>query len=188
MLQHGGMTDISTPWSGSPIPTSSRAFYEALGFEFRREMDIVRNGEKEATNYFFGVPGQDAVLELTLNHDGRTYDIGTGYGHIALAVDDLDGDARAAEGAGHRAGARAVSRPRGRLAPVLRARSGRLPDRADRPQRPLTSDGAEEARAVLRMLQELIDARDLDGLLELFAEGSGRWLLRQFPGSIPFVG
>jgi uncharacterized protein (TIGR02246 family) len=36
----------------------------------------------------------------------------------------------------------------------------------------LTSDGAEEARAVLRTLQELIDARDLDGLLELFAEGS----------------
>jgi hypothetical protein len=36
----------------------------------------------------------------------------------------------------------------------------------------LTSDGAEEARAVLRTLQELIDARDLGGLLELFAEGS----------------
>jgi lactoylglutathione lyase len=39
---------------------------------------------------FFGVPGQDEELELTLNHDGRTYDLGTGYGHIALAVDDLD--------------------------------------------------------------------------------------------------
>ncbi|MDX6486386.1 MAG: hypothetical protein QOF43_1539 [Gaiellaceae bacterium] len=36
----------------------------------------------------------------------------------------------------------------------------------------MTSDGAEEARAVLRTLQELIDARDLGGLLELFAEGS----------------
>jgi uncharacterized protein (TIGR02246 family) len=36
----------------------------------------------------------------------------------------------------------------------------------------LTSDGGEEARAVLLTLQELIDARDLDGLLELFAEGS----------------
>ena len=68
----------------------SRAFYEALGLEFRRDMDIVRNGEKEATNYFFGVPGQDEELELTLNHDGRTYDLGTGYGHIALAVEDLD--------------------------------------------------------------------------------------------------
>jgi hypothetical protein len=36
----------------------------------------------------------------------------------------------------------------------------------------LTDDDAEEARAVLRTLQELINARDLDGLLELFAEGS----------------
>jgi lactoylglutathione lyase len=67
----------------------SVAFYEALGLEFRREMDIVRSGEKEATNYFFGVPGQDEELELTYNHDGRTYDLGTGYGHVALAVDDL---------------------------------------------------------------------------------------------------
>ena len=71
-------------------PEKSRAFYEALGLEFRRDMDIVRNGEKEATNYFFGVPGQEEELELTFNHDGRTYDLGTGYGHIALAVDDLE--------------------------------------------------------------------------------------------------
>ena len=67
----------------------SRAFYEALGFEFERDMDIVRNGELEATNYFFGIGDDRAVLELTYNHDGRTYDLGTGYGHIALAVDDL---------------------------------------------------------------------------------------------------
>ena len=70
-------------------PEKSRQFYEALGFEFERDMDIVRNGEKEATNYFFSVGGHDSVLELTYNHDGRTYDLGTGYGHIALAVDDL---------------------------------------------------------------------------------------------------
>jgi lactoylglutathione lyase len=71
-------------------PEKSRAFYEALGLQFRRDMDIVRGVEKEATNYFFGVPGQDEELELTFNHDGRTYDVGTGYGHIALAVDDMD--------------------------------------------------------------------------------------------------
>ena len=72
-------------------PAKSRAFYEALGFEFRKAGDIVRNGELEATNYFFGMPGQDAELELTYNVDGRTYDLGTGYGHIALGVDDLAG-------------------------------------------------------------------------------------------------
>jgi lactoylglutathione lyase len=70
-------------------PERSRAFYEALGMELRRDMDIVRNGEREATNYFFGFPGQDEELELTLNHDGRTYDNGTGYGHIAIGVEDL---------------------------------------------------------------------------------------------------
>jgi lactoylglutathione lyase len=67
----------------------TRPFYEALGLEFRRASPIVRNGELEATNYFFGVPGQDEELELTLNHDGRTYENGTGYGHVAFAVDDL---------------------------------------------------------------------------------------------------
>jgi lactoylglutathione lyase len=73
-------------------PDRSRAFYEALGFTFSREMDIVRNGEPEATNYFFSLPGAENVLELTYNHDGRTYDLGTGYGHIAVGVgNDLDG-------------------------------------------------------------------------------------------------
>ena len=71
-------------------PQRSRAFYEALGFRFARDLDIVRNGEKEATNYFFSLGDQDAVLELTYNHDGRTYDMGTAYGHIAVGVDDLD--------------------------------------------------------------------------------------------------
>ena len=72
-------------------PAKSRAFYEALGFTFSRDMDIVRNGEVEATNYFFSIGDQDNVLELTYNHDGRSYDLGTAYGHIAVGVDDLDG-------------------------------------------------------------------------------------------------
>jgi len=68
----------------------SRAFYEALGMEFRRDLPIVRDGELEATNYFFGFAGQDEELELTFNHDGRSYELGTAYGHIAIGVDDLD--------------------------------------------------------------------------------------------------
>jgi lactoylglutathione lyase len=71
-------------------PEKSRAFYEALGMEARRELPIVRNGELEATNYFFAFPDQDEELELTYNHDSRTYDMGTAYGHIAIAVDDLE--------------------------------------------------------------------------------------------------
>jgi lactoylglutathione lyase len=72
-------------------PERSRAFYEALGFTFAGDFDIVRDGELEATNYFFSLGDQESVLELTYNHDGRTYDLGTGYGHIAVGVDDLDG-------------------------------------------------------------------------------------------------
>jgi lactoylglutathione lyase len=79
-------------------PEKSRAFYEALGFRFDRDMDIVRDGQVEATNYFFSLGDHESVLELTFNHDGRTYDVGTGYGHIAIGVDDLDGTlARLAE-------------------------------------------------------------------------------------------
>ena len=72
-------------------PDRSRAFYEALGLEYRRDLPIVRNGELEATNYFFGVPDQAEELELTFNHDGRTYDLGSAYGHVAIGVEDLDG-------------------------------------------------------------------------------------------------
>ena len=71
-------------------PDRSRAFYEALGMEFRRDLPIVRDGELEATNYFFGMPGQEVELELTFNHDGRAYEAGTGYGHVAIGVNDLD--------------------------------------------------------------------------------------------------
>ena len=71
-------------------PETSRAFYVALGFRFSRDLDIVRDGQLEATNYFFSIGDQENVLELTFNHDGRRYELGTGYGHIAIGVDDLD--------------------------------------------------------------------------------------------------
>ena len=69
-------------------PERSVAFYEALGLEKRREMPI----REEAMNYFLGVPGQDSPeLELTYNFGVDSYELGTGYGHIALTVEDLDG-------------------------------------------------------------------------------------------------
>ena len=81
-------------------PEKSRAFYEALGFTFERDMDIVRDGELEATNYFYSLGDDSSVLELTYNHDGRTYDLGTGYGHIAVGVDDLEASLAALAGQG----------------------------------------------------------------------------------------
>ena len=69
----------------------TRPFLEALGFVFSREMPIVRDGHHEATNYFFNLPGDEAELEITVNEDGRTYELGTAYGHVAIGVGDLDG-------------------------------------------------------------------------------------------------
>ena len=65
----------------------SVSFYEKLGFEERARMNI---GD-EAINVFMGLPAEDPVLELTYNHGVDSYDLGTGYNHIAVAVDDLDG-------------------------------------------------------------------------------------------------
>ena len=69
-------------------PARSVAFYEALGLEKRRELPI----RDEAVNIFLGVPGQpQPELELTYNFGVDSYELGTGYGHVALTVDDLDG-------------------------------------------------------------------------------------------------
>jgi lactoylglutathione lyase len=68
-------------------PERSVSFYEALGFEKRRELPI----RDEAVNIFMGLPGDEDRLELTYNFDVDSYELGTGYGHIALTVEDLDG-------------------------------------------------------------------------------------------------
>ena len=62
-------------------------FYETLGFEERARFPI----RDEAINVFMGLPGDDPRLELTYNHGVDGYDLGTGYNHIAVTVEDLDG-------------------------------------------------------------------------------------------------
>ena len=65
----------------------SVSFYEKLGFEERRRFPI---GD-EAINVFMGLPDEDPVLELTYNHGVDSYEMGTGYNHIAVTVEDMDG-------------------------------------------------------------------------------------------------
>lgn len=75
----------------------SVAFYEKLGFEEVRRMPI---GD-EAINVFMGMPDEEIPrVELTYNHGIADYDHGTGYNHIALLVEDLNGilERLAAEG------------------------------------------------------------------------------------------
>jgi lactoylglutathione lyase len=65
---------------------ASLRFYEALGFERRGKLDF-----GSAYNIYLRLPGDGDTLELTVNADqDGPYDLGNGYGHIALTVDDLD--------------------------------------------------------------------------------------------------
>jgi lactoylglutathione lyase len=77
----------------------SVAFYQALGFQEIGRIPI----RDEATNVFMGLPddGPNPRLELTYNH-GRTepYEIGNGYGHIAITAPDLDGTLAQLKGLG----------------------------------------------------------------------------------------
>jgi lactoylglutathione lyase len=63
----------------------SLRFYSHLGFEHRGRLNF-----GAAYNVYLGLPGEGDTLELTVNV-GREepYDIGDGYGHMALVVDDL---------------------------------------------------------------------------------------------------
>ena len=65
----------------------SISFYKRLGMDELRRVPI----RDEATNVFMVLSDDGPRLELTYNH-GRSepYEIGTGYGHIAISVDDLD--------------------------------------------------------------------------------------------------
>ncbi len=64
----------------------SVSFYEALGFEEVGRMPI----RDEAINVFMGLPGDGPRLELTYNHGVDSYEMGTGYNHIAVTVDDMN--------------------------------------------------------------------------------------------------
>ncbi|MTD46624.1 lactoylglutathione lyase [Conexibacter sp. W3-3-2] len=65
---------------------ASVRFYETLGFERRGQLNF-----DSAYNVYLGLPGEGDQLELTVNV-GREepYDLGEGYNHVALTVDDLD--------------------------------------------------------------------------------------------------
>lgn len=63
----------------------SIAFYtEMLGFELTRRLDVEAG---RFTLAFLTPPGGGSMLELTHNWDTSEYDLGTGYGHIAVAVE-----------------------------------------------------------------------------------------------------
>lgn len=63
-------------------------FYtQVLGMKLLRRKDYP-DGKFTLAFVGYGSEDEQAVLELTHNWDTKTYDLGTGYGHIALEVED----------------------------------------------------------------------------------------------------
>lgn len=66
----------------------SIAFYtEVLGMRLLRRQDYP-DGRFTLAFVGYGDESQEAVLELTHNWDTPSYEIGNGFGHVALAVPD----------------------------------------------------------------------------------------------------
>lgn len=65
---------------------ASLSFYQALGLEERGRLNF-----DSAYNVYMGLPGDEDRLELTVNI-GREepYDLGDGYNHFAVTVEDID--------------------------------------------------------------------------------------------------
>lgn len=68
---------------------ASVEFYEdVLGMEEVRRLDYP---EYKFTLVYLALPGDDYELELTYNYDqDAPYDLGNGYGHIAIGVNNLE--------------------------------------------------------------------------------------------------
>ena len=64
-----------------------RFLSKAFNFEESRRRDFPEN---KFTLVYLTLPGDDYELELTYNYD-EAYDLGNGYGHIAISTDDLEG-------------------------------------------------------------------------------------------------
>jgi lactoylglutathione lyase len=68
-------------------------------------MKVLRTTDRPEQKYRLAFVGYDdeaagAVLELTYNYDVSSYDIGTGFGHVAIEVDDAAKSCAAVRAAG----------------------------------------------------------------------------------------
>ncbi|HSF47423.1 MAG TPA: lactoylglutathione lyase [Burkholderiales bacterium] len=69
------------------LERSIKFYTDVLGMRVLRRKDYP-DGRFTLAFVGYGDESEHAVLELTHNWDTSKYDLGTGYGHIALAVDD----------------------------------------------------------------------------------------------------
>ena len=72
------------------LDRSIRFYTEALGMQLLRRKDYP-GGSFTLAFVGYGSEEEGAVIELTHNWDTSSYDIGSGFGHIAIAADDIEG-------------------------------------------------------------------------------------------------
>lgn len=70
------------------LDASLKFYKDAFNFEESRRRDFPEN---KFTLVYLTLPGDDYELELTYNYDHPGYELGDGYGHIAISTDDLEG-------------------------------------------------------------------------------------------------
>lgn len=69
------------------LERSLQFYTEVLGMKLLRKRDYPE-GRFTLAFVGYGEETEQAVLELTHNWDTESYDLGNGYGHIAIGVDD----------------------------------------------------------------------------------------------------
>lgn len=70
------------------LDRSIRFYTEVLGMKLLRQKDYP-DGRFTLAFVGYGNEADNTVIELTHNWDTGSYDLGNGYGHIALEVDDV---------------------------------------------------------------------------------------------------
>jgi len=72
------------------LDRSIKFYTEALGMELLRKSDYP-GGRFTLVFLGYGDESENAVVELTYNWDTSSYDLGDGFGHIAIGTADIEG-------------------------------------------------------------------------------------------------
>lgn len=89
MTNHAPNRLLHTMLRVSNLETSIKFYCDLLGMkELRRE--VYETGAYSLSFIGYGDEDRNTVLELTQNHNDRTYSHGDYFGHIAFEVDDID--------------------------------------------------------------------------------------------------
>ena len=86
----GAMRMLHTMIRVGDLAASKRFYTEALGMRVLREQEYP-GGKFTLCFMGYGEESSHTVLELTYNWDTSSYDIGTGFGHVAIGTNDIKG-------------------------------------------------------------------------------------------------